>query len=401
MPSLRLYKRTKHGDRWKYERIKEGRGHRTSDLKGPFYARPFVNGKQVWKTLSAETYAQAHEEADNLTAAFKAQAKGLTVAELENVSNVNRIPLKQAVDKFISDAESTKKKKTVLGYRLNLKQFLQSVKSIKFLDEVTKDTLCDFRDFLRKQGYGARTQHNRVITVLSLLNENKIETEFSLRKDLPKFQEEIASPYTDDELKRLFAEMDDEETVRYKFFLGTGCRDKEVTYAAWTDINFEKKAYHIQEKSDVGFSPKSHEDRIIPIPTSLVDMLKARRKNAPHTRWIFVNDDGKPDNHFLRKLKRIAFRTGLNCGECVTTVTKGRYDSKHRVQVSCKTDPVCEHIYLHRFRKTCATRWHEAGVPIRTIQRWLGHKSLETTQIYLGETDASKLRSEIDRAFGD
>ena len=113
-----------------------------------------------------------------------------------------------------------------------------------------------------------------------------------------------------------------------------------------------------------------------------------------------MNEEGRPDNHFLRKLKRIAFRAGLNCGECLTTLTKGRYDSKHKVEVSCKTDPVCEHIYLHRFRKTCATRWHEAGVPIRTIQRWLGHKSLETTQIYLGETDASKLRSEIDRAFG-
>ncbi len=60
-----------------------------------------------------------------------------------------------------------------------------------------------------------------------------------------------------------------------------------------------------------------------------------------------------------------------------------------------------EGIYRHRLRKTCATRWHEVGVPIRTIQRWLGHKSLETTRIYLGETDASKLRGEIDRAFGD
>jgi hypothetical protein len=27
--------------------------------------------------------------------------------------------------------------------------------------------------------------------------------------------------------------------------------------------------------------------------------------------------------------------------------------------VSCKTHPVYEHFYLHRFRKTCATRWQE------------------------------------------
>jgi integrase/recombinase XerD len=401
MANPSLYTRRKNGERWTYERIKEGRGHRNNDLSGPFYSRPVVNGRQLWKTLSAETYAEAREEASHLTYALQAQAKGFRISELESVSDADRIPLKQAVNRFISNAESTKKKKTVLGYRLNLSQFVQSAKSIRFLDEITKDTLYSFRDFLGKRGYEARTQHNRVVTVISLLNENKIETGFSLRKDLPRFQEEIASAYTDNELKMLFGEMDAEETVRYKFFLGTGCRDKEVTYAAWTDINFEKKTYHVQQKGDVGFSPKSHEDRIIPLPTVLVDMLKSRGKNKLENRWLFVNEDGRPDNHFLRKLKRIAFRAGLNCGACVTNVTKGRYDSKHRVQVSCKTDPVCSHIYLHRFRKTCATRWHKAGVPIRTIQRWLGHKSLETTQIYLGETDASKLRSEIDRAFGD
>ncbi len=401
MSSLSLYRRIKEGEQWKYERIEEGRGHRTSDLKGPFYARPFVNGKQLWKTLSADTFSDAREEADNLTAALEAQAKGLTVTELENLSNSNRIPLKKAVEDFLSEAEKTKKKKTVLGYRLNLGQFLESVKSVKFLDEVTKKTVCNFRDYLSAKGYEARTQHNRIITVLSLLKEHKIETDFSITDDLPTFQDEIAKAYTDEELKKLFKAMDAEEEIRYKFFLGTASRDKEVTFAAWNDIDFEKKTYHIRSKGDVGFSPKRHEDRIVPMPTSLVDMLRARKRKAPHNRWIFVNEEGRPDNHFLRKLKRIAFRAGLNCGECVTTVTKGRYDSKHKVEVSCKTDPVCEHIYLHRLRKTCATRWHEAGVPIRTIQRWLGHKSLETTQIYLGETDATKLRGEIDRAFGD
>jgi len=264
-----------------------------------------------------------------------------------------------------------------------------------------RDTIREFRDFLREDGFDVRALRNRVITVLSLLKKNGIKTNFSMKDDLPTFEEEIAKAYTDEQLKKLFKEMDDEEEIRYKFFLGTACRDKEATFAAWPDIDFEKKTYHIRGKSDVGFTPKRHEDRIVSMPTSLVDMLKARKRKAPHNRWIFVNEEGRPDNHFLRKLKRIAFRAGLNCGKCVTTVTKGRYDSKHKVEVSCKTDPVCEHIYLHRLRKTCATRWHEAGVPIRTIQRWLGHKSLETIQIYLGETDASKLRNEIDRAFGD
>jgi hypothetical protein len=78
----------------------------------------------------------------------------------------------------------------------------------------------------------------------------------------------------------------------------------------------------------------------------------------------------------------------------------GKYDKKKRVEVSCKNQPVCEHIYLHRFRKTCATRRHD-GIPLRTMQAWLGHKDLATTQNYVGVADSDKPRSHINAAFGD
>ncbi len=112
-----------------------------------------------------------------------------------------------------------------------------------------------------------------------------------------------------------------------------------------------------------------------------------------------MNRDGKPDNHFLRKLKSIALRAGLNCKQCKTTLSRGEFGQKQKVEVSCKDHPVCEHFYLHRFRKTCATRWVENGVPVRTVQHWLGHKNLETTMIYLGVTDNEKLGDNVDAAF--
>ena len=39
--------------------------------------------------------------------------------------------------------------------------------------------------------------------------------------------------------------------------------------------------------------------------------------------------------------------------------------------------------HLHRFRDTAATRWLRAGIDVRTVQEWLGHESLATTQKYL------------------
>jgi site-specific recombinase XerD len=64
------------------------------------------------------------------------------------------------------------------------------------------------------------------------------------------------------------------------------------------------------------------------------------------------------------------------------------------------THPVCQHHYLHRLRKTCASNWEASGVPVRTIQYMLGHKSLETTQKYLGITNLDSLTDKIDAAAG-
>ncbi|MGB7466722.1 MAG: site-specific integrase [Candidatus Acidiferrum sp.] len=69
--------------------------------------------------------------------------------------------------------------------------------------------------------------------------------------------------------------------------------------------------------------------------------------------------------------------------------------------MSCKHEAVCEKFYLHRLRKTAATRLSHNGISVRTIQAWLGHKSLETTMLYLGVQDSNKLQTNVNAAFGD
>ena len=73
---------------------------------------------------------------------------------------------------------------------------------------------------------------------------------------------------------------------------------------------------------------------------------------------MFPNGEGKPDGHFLRKLKAIAKKAGVEGAE------------------------------LHRFRKTYADTLHEEGVNVNTIRILLGHESLDATLAYLKGRDA-------------
>jgi Phage integrase family len=131
-------------------------------------------------------------------------------------------------------------------------------------------------------------------------------------------------------------------------------------------------------------------------------------------------------------LKRVAHRAGLNCGNCVSKTkklskkevaarlaahkeaTKGRAPivadaafaeldalTKAPKTLTCKTDPVCEHYKLHRFRKTFATKLHRDGIVLADLRKYLGHKHLSTTQKYLEQSDlkAAHIRAVVDKAF--
>lgn len=393
-----IYVREKQDKRWRYRRIPEGRGIRTSNIQGPFFARPTLNGKQIWQRLDAATFVEAKEELDQLAVALEARSRGLTVAELDDVQNANRIPLRRAVDTYLEQKRG-KARRTRLKYKQTLDRFVE-LAGVRFLDEVNVDVLRAYKRKLEDAGYAPITVYDHLNVLTFLLKKNNIPDRIP-KDEMPVIEEEPAMPYTNEELDRLFTAMNAEEVIRYKFFLGSGCREKEVTYASWSDLNFERGTYTVRSKPDMAFTIKNHEQRTVPLPKSLVEDLQVRKQNAPHSRWIFVNRDGRPDNHFLRKVKRIAFKAKMNCGQCMRAAPNGGYKQTNRIPVSCANSPVCRNFTLHRFRKTCATRWMDAGIPIRTIQHWLGHKELETTQRYLGVGNIEELRGKIDAAFGD
>jgi integrase/recombinase XerD len=300
-----------------------------------------------------------------------------------------RLRWKDARDRYVDDIGARKSWKTADGYKFNLNLFAESCPEIEFIDQTERHHIIKFMALMEARGNGKRTQYNRVAELDTFLRFYGSKCPLA-KKDWPQYVEKKVSIYSQEQMDSLLAAAEPEHALAFRFFLGSGGREQEVQYACWSDINFDLLTFKVTPKLDLGFTPKDHEERIIPLPSALMDELKIWRESNPDERLVFTNSWGQPQGHFLRILKETALQAGLNCGQC--------RDKKGR---SCTKHPVCQTWIFHTFRKTYATWHHESGISIMTLMDWLGHSDLETTQRYLKASNynSPKIRSSVDHTF--
>jgi integrase/recombinase XerD len=300
----------------------------------------------------------------------------------------NRFAIAPTIDKFVREMSTIRSRGRAYGCRLQLGLFLRTFKKT-YLDEIDDDDVVAFVAMLRDRNLTDRTIANYCATLNTFLRRYGYKEKVKKRL-VPKPTEKKVCAYSTTDLKSIFKSATPEEDILFRFFLGLGMREREVMFSAWKDIDFERGLYHVTEKTDVGFTIKDKEERLIPIPSQLLEQLRKRHENRMHQRWIFPTERGQPDGHMLRRLQQLGLRAKLNCGECRTK--KG---------ISCRVDASCKRLGLHKFRKTFATLHHEKGVSIRTLMSWLGHADLETTIRYLAAADPSseQTRMQVDKTW--
>jgi integrase len=178
------------------------------------------------------------------------------------------------------------------------------------------------------------------------------------------YAEKECCPYSDVELQKFFAACDERETLVYKFFLLSGCREKEAANTEVRDLLFADGVLWIRPKRERAFRLKGKKGRAslgrkVPMPATFMRQLELICQGKGEHDLLFPNTEGRVEGHFLRKCQVIAKRAGLTGFE------------------------------LHRWRKSFATRLHESGLSVRKIQAYLGHTTLDVTLIYLGVADAA------------
>jgi integrase len=162
----------------------------------------------------------------------------------------------------------------------------------------------------------------------------------------------------------------------------TGLRQSELLGLRWRDIDTRAHRVRVRnawvrgEHSGEGKSDLSTR-RSVPLSDRLVRALKTWR-----LRTVFADDEDLvfPHPQIGAPLDR-------------TNVTR-------RFQSACESAHV-RRIRFHDLRHTFATTLAAAGVPLRTIQEYLGHADLKTTQIYAHYAPSEGEVEAMNDAFGD
>jgi integrase len=354
------------------------------DERPGYYFLEWWEGRKRKRELAGQTPAEVMEaqrrKRNELVGELLTQGKARPIVEEDTAT-----PIAEAVRIFIGHikAHSPSKPKTPQRYQQVMNHFERLLGQKKYVEAITR---ADIDDYKIKRSAEFSTQHDRQITPRTinfevgtlrtffyyLINERSLPianpcARFKHLKDEKKKARSKPSTYTQEQLGRLFDACDERKKAIFATLLLTGLRKRELYYLTWRDVDLKAATILVSGEGKDGFSPKDYEERILPIPPDLVEILKKLPRNS---EWVFTNAMGGQLSHLLRRLKEIAVRAKIPDAT------------------------------LHKFRHTYATRLLEQGCDIVTLQHLLGHSDLETTRQYLSPHDDLKRKAVSKLSLG-
>ena len=165
------------------------------------------------------------------------------------------------------------------------------------------------------------------------------------------------------EVRQLLAHM---PRPRYRAFFGLvygcGLRKNEAIHLKVADIDGKRGGVHVRDA-------KGGKDRWVPLPPSVLEMLREHWKTHRNPTWLFPAP-GRA--------------TGGADGPISETAVQDA------VRVAARRAGLRKRVTTHTLRHSYATHLIEAGVPICQVQEHLGHSSLKTTTVYLHVTTSGR-----------
>lgn len=242
----------------------------------------------------------------------------------------------------------------------------KDIETIHQIDQHHIDTFLkaqETRPNKRRGGGLSASYLNKYIQALKLWNSFLAQTNaahLELSLDYYEANPELPTVLTEQEIHQLYkACSDDEYGLRDRAILGLyygcGLRRSEGVAVDVPDVQFSRGLLYVR-------SGKGNKERYIPLAGKVAEDL----------RWYLIEARPKLLKENKSSSLLISYRSGRPQGQSIALRLAGLME----------TAGIPKEIGLHSLRHSIATHLLRNGMPLAEIQRFLGHSSLESTQIY-------------------
>ena len=227
--------------------------------------------------------------------------------------------------------------------------------------DLSKTNIDNFFIDMSEFNYSSSTKkrmHSSIKNFLKYINENEDYESIDISDIKLKSSKKLPDVLSINDIENMInfynheTYLDSRNRTVIDVLYSTGCRVSELCDINISDIDLDEKYLKLKGKGS--------KQRIVPIGS----MLYKNLMQYLNVRETFLQNRGEP--LFLSKSKNKLDRTAVF-----------RIIKKTAKNISLQTD-----VHPHTLRHSAATHMLEGGCDLRTVQEFLGHSSVSTTQIY-------------------
>ena len=288
-----------------------------------------------------------------------------------------------------------RKKATTTAVELALRVHLEPYFGQRGVASIKPADVDDLIAVMEKRGLSPKSIRNYIGTLSALFNFARSRRQPWVRAnpcenvELPGVQEATEIKFLDvDEVESLVAAVTSGpyEAIDRALYLTaamTGLRQGELIALRWRDVDWSAGRVRVRQNYVLGEfgTPKSKRStRSVPmadrVAGELERLFKARYGDdaAEHADELVFGTPGS-GRPLQRARTLVRFRAALKAA--------GLDESRR----------------FHDLRHTFGTRIAAAGVPMRTLQEWMGHRDIGTTQIYADYAPSAREAAMVEAAF--
>lgn len=354
-----------------------------------WYGRFYARGRQVKRRLGAKREPGTDR---GLTRAQAERAlQRLVEAEQRTIAVSERIDVAEAGARYLLHLERVmnRKRTTLQDYNIILRRHLAPFFTGLSLDRITSQLVSDYLVAKQREGLAQNSIRNQITFLhgifrhaikrgwatpnpVTAVDRPRInETDPDIRYLDPEEIEALLRAVLDDALGRV-------EWPLYLVAATCGLRQGELVALRWRDVDWSAGVIRVRRSYSRGQfgTPKSRRSsRAVPMTDRVAGVLdrhfRASSFKADDDLVFAHPETGNPlDASKLRKrFKKTVLAAGLRS------------------------------VRFHDLRHTFGTQAAAAGVPLRTLQEWMGHRDYKTTLVYADYAPRAEERALVERAF--